>query len=99
MCALLLEQTFPLEVLVENRSEAEALDVNLQLEFPEELKIMRGTTDKQIYSLRINETIKWELNLKPLEIGDYIIKMYMKFKDPDDNLIEEIKEFPFSIKM
>jgi tetratricopeptide (TPR) repeat protein len=95
----LLEQTFPLEVLVENRSEAEALDVNLQLEFPEELKIMRGTTDKQIYSLRINETIKWELNLKPLEIGDYIIKMYMKFKDPDDNLIEEIKEFPFSIKM
>ena len=95
----LLDQTFPLEILVENRSEGEALDVNLQLEFPEELKIMRGTTDKQIYSLRTNETIKWELNLKPLEIGDYIIKMYMKFKDPDDNLIEEIKEFPFSIKM
>ncbi|MFW9949803.1 MAG: hypothetical protein ACFFKA_06730, partial [Candidatus Thorarchaeota archaeon] len=46
----LLDQTFPLEILVENRSEGEALDVNLQLQFPEELKLMRGTTDKQIYS-------------------------------------------------
>ncbi|MFW9951373.1 MAG: tetratricopeptide repeat protein [Candidatus Thorarchaeota archaeon] len=95
----LLDQTFPLEILVENRSQGEALDVNLQVQFPEELKIMRGTTEKQIYSLRTNEILQWEVNLKPSEVGDYIIKIYIKFKDSDANVIEEVKEFPFSIKM
>jgi hypothetical protein len=60
---------------------------------------MRGTTNKQIYSLRTNETLKWEINLKPVEVGDFIIKINMKFKDPDENIIEDVKEFPFSIKM
>jgi len=95
----LIDQTFPLEILIENKSEAEALDVIIDVEFPEKLKIMRGTTKKQIYSLRTNEDLKWEINLKPLKAADYIIKINIKFTDPDQNIIEETKEFPFSIKL
>jgi hypothetical protein len=95
----LLDQTFPLEIIIENQSEGEALDLKLNIEFPEELKIMRGTTNKQIYSLRSNEDVKWEINLKPLEAGDYIIKIFIKFVDPNQNEIEELKEFPFSVKL
>ena len=95
----LLDKTSPLEITIENQSEGEALDLKLDVEFPEQLKVMRGTTNKQIYSLRSNEDIKWEINLKPLEAGDYVIKIIIKFMDPDQNKIEEIKEFPFSIKL
>jgi len=95
----LIDQTFPFEITIDNQSEGEALDLKLDVEFPEQLKIMRGTTNKQIYSLRSNEDIKWEINLKPLEAGDYVIKIFIKFMDPDQNKIEEIKEFPFSIKL
>jgi len=95
----LIGQSFPLEVLIENKSDGEALDVNIDIEFPEELKVMRGTINKQIYSLRKNEEMKWELSIKPLEAGDFTINFYIKFKDPDQNLIELTKEFPYSIKM
>ncbi|MBY9015814.1 MAG: hypothetical protein KGD68_09005 [Candidatus Lokiarchaeota archaeon] len=95
----LIDKTFPLEITIENQSQGEALDLKLNIEFPEQLKIMRGTTNKQIYSLRSNEDIKWEINLKPLEAGDYVIKILLKFVDPDQNEIEEIKEFPISIKL
>jgi len=95
----LLDKTSPLEITIENQSEGEALDLKLDVEFPEQLKVMRGTTNKQIYSLKSNEDIKWEINLKPLEAGDYVIKIFINFMDPDQNKIEEIKEFPFSIKL
>ena len=95
----LIGQTFPLEILIENKSEGDALELNIDIEFPKELKIMRGTTKKQVYSLSSHDNITWELNLKPLEAGDYTIKMDIKFKDPDQNLIEESKTFPFSIKL
>ncbi|MFX1588640.1 MAG: hypothetical protein ACFFC1_10830, partial [Promethearchaeota archaeon] len=95
----LIGQTFPLEILVENKSLGEALDVNIDVDFPDELKIMRGTTSKQIYSLRSNEDIKWEINLKPTEAGDYTIKFIIKFTDPDQNKVEDNREFPFSVKL
>jgi hypothetical protein len=95
----LIGQSFPLEILIQNKSEGEALDVKIMVKFPEMLKVMRGTTEKQIYSLRKNEELKWELNVKPIEAGDYIIRVIAKFKDPDQNDIEDIKEFPFSIKL
>lgn len=95
----LIDQSFPMEFLIENKSEGDALELNVELEFPEQLKVMRGTTKKQIYSLSSNENITWEISLKPLEAGDYIIKMEIKFKDPDQNLIEDSKSFPFAIKM
>jgi tetratricopeptide (TPR) repeat protein len=95
----LIGQTFPLEILIENKSEGEALDLNIEINFPENLKVMRGTLKKQIYTLRSNENMKWELNLKPLEAGDYTIKIKATFKDPDQNLIGEVKDFPLSIKL
>ena len=95
----LIGQSFPLQIQIQNNSEGEALDVKISVEFPELLKVMRGTTEKQIYSLRKNEELTWELNIKPIEAGDYIIKVIAKFKDPDQNDIEDIKEFPFSIKL
>jgi len=95
----LIDKTFPLEILLENKSEGEALDLNVEVEFPDEMKVMRGTLKKQIYSLKPNEDMKWEINLKPLEAGDYLIKIDITFKDPDSNQITETKEFPFSIKL
>jgi tetratricopeptide (TPR) repeat protein len=95
----LIGQSFPLEILIENKSEGEALDLNIEIEFPENLKVMRGTLKKQIYSLRTNENMKWEINLKPLEAGDYTIKINTMFKDPDQNQIGETKNFPLSIKL
>ena len=95
----LIGKTFPLEILVENKSEGEALDLIMEVEFPDKIKVMRGTVKKQIYSLKSNENMKWEINLKPLEAGDYIIKIETKFNDPDQNIIEATKEFPFSIKL
>jgi len=95
----LIGQTFPLEILIENQSSGEALDVKLDVDLPEELKVMRGTLNKQIYSLRSNEDLRWEINLRPIEAGDYIIKISMNFKDQDQNLIEDIKEFPLIIKL
>ena len=95
----LIDQTFPLEVLIENKSEGEALNLNIEIEFPEQIKIMRGTLTKQIYSLRSNESIRWELSLKPTEAGDYVITIKSKFNDPDQKLIESTKEFPLPIKL
>jgi hypothetical protein len=95
----LIEQTFPLEILIENKSEGEALNLNIEIEFPEQIKVMRGTLKKQIYSLRSNENIKWEINLKPIEAGDFNFKIISKFNDPDQNLIEDIKDFTLEIKL
>jgi len=95
----LIGQSFPLQIQIQNKSDGEALDVRIMVEFPELLKVMRGTTEKQIYSLRKNEELIWELNIKPIEAGDYTIIVTAKFKDPDQNDIEETKEFPFSIKL
>jgi len=95
----LIDKTFPMEIKIENNSEGEALEIMMEIEFPEQLKLMRGTKKKQIYSLKTNESINWEVSLKPTEIGDFEIKMDVKFKDPDQNLIEYTKSFPFSIKL
>jgi len=95
----LIDKSFPFEILISNKSEGEALDIKMDVEFPEQLKVMRGTTTKQIYSLKTNDDMTWELQLKPVEAGDFTIKISVSFKDPDQNLLEEVKELPFSIKM
>ena len=95
----MIDQTFPIELNVENVGEGEIFDVKIDVEFPEQLKVMRGTTEKQIYSLRMKESIKWEIQLKPMEAGDFKIKSVIIFKDPDQNEIEQVQEFPISIKL
>ncbi|MFX1237662.1 MAG: hypothetical protein ACFFAS_00780 [Promethearchaeota archaeon] len=95
----LIDQSFPLELTIENVGESETFEVKIDVEFPEQLKVMRGTTSKQIYSLRMKESINWEIQLKPVEAGDFHIKTTIKFKDPDQNEIEQVQEFPLSIKL
>ena len=95
----LINQTFPMDVLVANKGKGEALNISVELVLPEKVKLMRGTTKKQIYSLKANEEMNWEISLKPLEAGDYEIKFNLQFKDPDQNEIEEIKTFPLEIKL
>ena len=95
----LIGQTFPLEILIENSSDGDALELNIDVTFPKELKVIRGTLKKQVYSLPSNDSITWELNIKPLEAGDYEIKMDIQYKDPDQNVLEDEKKFPFEIKL
>ncbi len=95
----LINQTTPIEVLVSNKSKGEALNISIEIDLPEKLKLMRGTSKKQIYSLKSNEDMNWEISLKPLEAGDYEIKFNLQFKDPDQNEIKETKAFPFEIKL
>ncbi|MHA1488384.1 MAG: hypothetical protein ACTSRI_01870 [Promethearchaeota archaeon] len=95
----LVNKTFPFEIFIENNSEGEALDLNFDIYFPEQIKIIRGTTKKQIYSLRKNENMTWEIQLKPIEPGEFTIQINMKFKDPDENIIEDSKNFPLLIKL
>jgi tetratricopeptide (TPR) repeat protein len=95
----LIGKSFPMEIQIENNSQGEAININIEATFPDELKLMRGTTTKQVYSLKPNENISWELSLKPIEAGDYITHINLNFKDPDQNLIELSKTFPLSIKL
>ena len=93
----LIDQTFPLEILIENKSDGEASNLKVNVELPESLKLRRGTTEKQIYSLRSNENIRWEINAKPVEAGDFEIKVNLTYEDPDQQKIEETKKFDISI--
>jgi hypothetical protein len=95
----LIGKTFPYEILIENNSAGEALDLTIKAEFPDELKVIRGTVKKQLYALKPNESLNWEISLKPQEAGDFIVKIHSKFEDPDGNVIENVEEFPFSIKL
>jgi hypothetical protein len=95
----LIDTTFPLEVLIENNSESEARELEINITLPENLKLMRGTLQKQIYSLRPNETINWQISAKPNEAGESEIMAELKYKDPDQKIIEEKKNFSISIKL
>lgn len=95
----LIEKTFPLQIMVENDSEGDALDLNIKVSLPKELKLIRGTKEKKVYSLNSKDNIIWELQLRPLEAGDFEIKIEMVFKDPDGNIIENSENFPIAIKL
>lgn len=95
----LIEQTFPLEILIENNSDGEASNLKINIELPNNLQLRRGTLEKQIYSLRSNEDIRWEINARPVEAGEFEIKVNLKYEDPDQKIIEETKSFPISIKL
>ena len=95
----LIDKTFPLEIRIENNSDSEARDLEINLTLPEPLKLMRGTLEKQIYSLGTNETINWKISAKPIEAGDFEIVGDIKYTDPDQNILKERKTFPISIKM
>ncbi len=96
----IINQTFPMEITVSNKSTGEAIDIEIGLEFPKELKVIRGTTKKQVYSIRPNEDIKWEIQIKPLEPGEFDINTTVKYKDSDNNVIgPTTKAYPMKIKL
>jgi len=95
----LIDKTFPLEIRIENKSDSEARDLEIILTLPEPLKLMRGTLEKQIYSLGTNETINWKISAKPIKAGEFEIIGDIKYTDPDQNILKEKKTFPISIKM
>jgi len=96
----LINQTFPMEITVSNKSTGEALEIEIELEFPKELKVMRGTTKKQLYSIRPNEEIRWEIQVKPLEPGEFDINTTVKYNDSDNNIIgPKSKAYPIKIKL
>ncbi|MHA1726518.1 MAG: hypothetical protein ACTSXH_17060 [Promethearchaeota archaeon] len=95
----LTDKSFPLQITVENISEGDAHDLNLTVYLPDQLKLIRGTLEKNVYSLNSNEKITWELQLKPTEAGDYQLELHLKYKDGDGNIIENLEQFLLSVKM
>jgi hypothetical protein len=95
----LIDKTFPLEIRIENNSDSEARNLEILITLDESLKLMRGTLEKQIYSLGTNERINWKISAKPIEAGEFKIIGEIKYNDPDQNDLEERKVFPLSIKM
>jgi tetratricopeptide (TPR) repeat protein len=86
-----MNQTFPLEVVVANNSEGDTMEIEVQFEFPDSLKMMRGTMSKKIYSLRPNEEFKWQIMVKANESGEIPISTHVQFIDGDGN-----KKGPFT---
>ena len=80
-----INQSFPVEVAVSNNSDGNALEVEVEFQFPEQMSLMRGTFKKQIYSLSPNEQFKWEITLKALDTGEIPVKVIVAFKDGDGN--------------
>jgi tetratricopeptide (TPR) repeat protein len=96
----IINQTFPLEVTLTNPSDSDAVNIEIAFEFPVGLRLMRGTTDKQIFQLIRGDDFKWQLSLKPLEPGKHIIKVTMSFSDQDGKVIgPNTAELPLEINL
>ena len=80
-----INQSFPLQVIVSNNSEGPAMEINVNFEFPEDLRLMRGTLQKNIYSLDPNEDLKWQIIVKAFDVGEIPINAIVSFKDGDGN--------------
>jgi len=96
----IINQTFPLEIRVYNPSEADVSNINIQFEFPQSLKLMRGTLQKDIFQLIRNEDFKWNISLKPLEPGIHNIKISFSFTDQDGIKVgPKVLEIPLEINL
>ncbi|QEE16415.1 hypothetical protein DSAG12_02245 [Promethearchaeum syntrophicum] len=81
-----INQSFPLQVVVSNNSDGDAMEIDIIFEFPDEnIRMMRGTLDKKIYALSPNENIKWQILIKASDVGELPIKTIVSFKDGDGN--------------
>ena len=81
-----INQSFPLQVVLSNNSDGDAMEIDIVFEFPEEnIRMMRGTMDKKIYALSPNENIKWQILIKASDVGELPIKTTVSFKDGDGN--------------
>ncbi|MHA1521777.1 MAG: hypothetical protein ACTSRK_16485 [Promethearchaeota archaeon] len=80
-----INQSFPVEVRISNKSDGNAMEIQVGFEFPEDLKMMRGTMSKSIYSLSPNEEMHWEIMVKAFDVGEIPITTVVSFKDEDGN--------------
>ncbi|HMF31755.1 MAG TPA: hypothetical protein VKK79_10085 [Candidatus Lokiarchaeia archaeon] len=96
----LIGKTFPMEVTISNDSEGEATNIEIELEFPENLRLMRGMAKKTLYSIAAHNKLSFQVSLQPLEPGDAPIRVTMTFKDADGNVIgPNSAELPFEINL
>ncbi|MHA1717701.1 MAG: hypothetical protein ACTSXP_18820, partial [Promethearchaeota archaeon] len=97
----LIGKSFPLRIEVKNESKGNASDLNIVLEIPEEqpIYLVRGTLEKRFYNLASGESTFWEINLKPEEEGNFLIKADVSFKDGDGNPISITYNLPLEIRM
>lgn len=95
-----INQSFPVQVLVSNKSDGNAMEIEIEFEFPEDLKMMRGTFKKNIYSLSPNEQLHWQILVKAFDVGEFPIKTIVSFKDEDGNLKGPFSaEIPLTINL
>jgi hypothetical protein len=95
-----INQTFPLQVTISNISDGEAVQLEIEMEFPENLRIIRGTLKKSLYALRPNEQFKFEILVKAMEPGDLPVTTTIHFRDPDGKDKEPIvKKIPVQINL
>lgn len=96
----IINQTFPMEVVINNPSDADVSNISIEFEFPKSLRLMRGTTEKKIYQLIKNEDFTWNVSLKPLEPGTHTIKATLTFYDQDGKKIgPKTADLPFEINL
>ncbi|MHA1876157.1 MAG: hypothetical protein ACTSW5_02900 [Promethearchaeota archaeon] len=97
----IINQSFPLEVIVSNNSDGDAMEIDINFEFPDEnIRMMRGTLDKKIYALSPNEEMKWQIMLKASDVGELPIKTIVSFKDGDGNTRGPFEAiFPLTINL
>ena len=89
-----------MEIKISNQSESDAVNISIDFEFPEGLRLMRGTKEKKIYQVIRNGEFKWLISLKPLEPGTHIIKATVFFNDQDGNAIgPNTASLPFEINL
>jgi tetratricopeptide (TPR) repeat protein len=83
----IINQTFLMDVKVSNPSDADIVNIEVEFEFPTNLRLMRGTSAKKIYQLIRNENFTYQISLKALEPGVHKIKAIVSFQDADGNMV------------
>ncbi len=96
----IIGKTFPMDITLTNESDGEATNIELDIEFPSNLTLMRGLPKKTFYSIAAHEKISFQVALQPSEAGETPIKVTMTFKDADGNVMgPHTAELPFEVKL
>ncbi len=96
----IIGKTFPMDITLTNESDGEATNVELLIEFPPNMQLMRGLPKKTFYSIAAHEKVSFQVALQPTEAGETPVKVTMTFKDADGNVVgPSTAELPFEIKL
>jgi len=96
----LIGKTFPMDITLTNESEGEATNIELDINFPPNLQLMRGLPKKTVYSIAAHANISFQVMLQPTEAGETPVNVTMTFKDADGNVNGPYTaDLPFEIKL